>query len=195
MSTHQFDANAYGPLFAQLLAEERENPLGPGKPNAIARPLLESMTLERAFAPHPIGDRNMAQACLAGLWLYHDFLEESHAISQQIRTATGSFWHGLMHRREPDSWNSKYWFERVGQHPVFPTLCNSARELADNDAPLPETRFLVEQNRWNPFAFIDLCEAARLGKTSAESLCRRIQLKEWRLLFDFCYRQAISELP
>jgi hypothetical protein len=34
-----------------------------------------------------------AQAMLAGLWLWHDWLDESHAISQALHDATGSFWH------------------------------------------------------------------------------------------------------
>ena len=49
----------------------------------------------------------MASACLAGLWLYHDYLDESHAVSQSIHTPAGSYWHGLMHRREPDFANPK----------------------------------------------------------------------------------------
>ena len=44
----------------------------------------------------------MAACCLCGLWLLHDFLDESHSLSQEITTDTGSYWHGIMHRREPD---------------------------------------------------------------------------------------------
>src|SRR5688500_14191487 len=38
-----------------------------------------------------------AVALLAGLWLWHDFLDESHTISQGLHTPTGSFWHAIMH--------------------------------------------------------------------------------------------------
>src|SRR2546426_5983164 len=45
----------------------------------------------------------------AGLWLYVDNLERSHTVSQGIETSTGSFWHGIMHRREGDFSNSHHW--------------------------------------------------------------------------------------
>ena len=179
--------------FAPLLAEERLMSLGPGSPNLTVRTLLNSLDPATAFAPHTVKDRAMAEACLAGIWLYHDYLEESHRISQAISTPTGSYWHGILHRREPDSWNSKYWFNRVGRHPVFPELCQVARELASEQGPPAETRFLREQNQWDPDAFIDLCETTRSGKIPTEMLCRKIQLGEWQLLFDYCYRRAIGE--
>ena len=50
---------------------------------------------------------------LAGLWLWHDALEESHAIAQAIITSSGSLWHAILHRREGDYSNAKYWYERA----------------------------------------------------------------------------------
>ena len=39
-------------------------------------------------------------------------------------------------------------------------------------------------------AFVDLCEASVSGRAAAESLCRRIQQREWELLFDHSFRHA-----
>jgi hypothetical protein len=183
--------SSYPARIAELLAEERLSPLGAGTPNAAARPALAALTVREAFAPQAVRDEDMARACLAGLWLYHDFLDESHRISQEIETTTGSYWHGLMHRREGDFGNSKYWFRRVGAHAVFEPLRQAAAELA---GPEPEgaARFLVTQARWDPFAFVDLCEAAVSGRVGCADLCRRIQQAEWRRLFDYCYRQAVQ---
>ena len=69
-------------------------------------------------------------ACIAGLWLLWDYLDESHHVSQSLETPEGSYWHGIMHWREPDYGNSKYWFRRVGQHAIFPQLAVQARQLA-----------------------------------------------------------------
>jgi hypothetical protein len=134
----------------------------------------------------------MASACLAGLYLLYDGLDESHAISQSIETPTGSYWHGIMHRREPDYGNAKYWFRRVGNHPVFATLVVAARELAASEKLDRPADFLVEQGAWDPFHFVDLCEAVAKGRSTSGMLCRQIQRRECELLFDHCYRAAIS---
>src|SRR5687768_11836582 len=102
MSSRLFSPNGYGAEFAALLIPSRLAPLDAGTPNRAVQDRLASLTLEKSFAPHHIVDAEMARGCLAGIWLYHDFLDESHAISQEIATPTGSYWHALMHRRERD---------------------------------------------------------------------------------------------
>lgn len=53
----------------------------------------------------------------AAIWYYVDDLDRSHNIAQNIEGPEGAFWHGLMHRREGDYWNAKYWFRRAGALP------------------------------------------------------------------------------
>jgi hypothetical protein len=177
-----FHPDSYGPIIADLVREPRLAPLGPGRPNEAVRSKLQGLTVERAFAGRQLRDAVMARACLAGLWLYHDFLDESHALSQEIATPTGSYWHGIMHRREPDAANAAYWFRRVGSHPIFEALAEEARHLG---LQLPSAR-------WDPFRFIDLCEARRGTGAEEEMRLRRVQQREWELLFDYCQRQAIA---
>jgi hypothetical protein len=186
-----FSPDAYGPVFAELLREQRLNALGPGSPNRALRPKLDALTVESAFAGQRVRDRRMADACLAAMWLYHDFLDESHAISQEIATPTGSYWHGILHRREPDYGNAKYWFRRVGEHVAFDEVRAAARELAGAADPDAATAFLRTQARWDPFAFIDLCEAAQSG-SAGEMLCREVQRREWEILFEYGYRRAVE---
>ncbi len=188
----EFQSKNYGPLFAELL-QEHTNPLDAGEPITRAKSMLTALTIEKAFAPNAIVDTAMARACLAGLWLHHNFLEESHQISQSIATPTGSYWHGLMHRREPDFSNSKYWFHRVGEHPIFAPLRLAAVKLAAANTQEIATDFLLSQSRWDPFRFIDLCENCVHHQSPAETLCRRIQRVEWNLLFDYCYQQAVGK--
>ncbi len=183
----------HAPAIAELLPAGRLQPLGPGTPDREARAKLGALTPQTAFAPHAIRDESMARACLAGLWLAHDCLDESHTISQEIPTPTGSYWHGLMHRREPDFGNSGYWFHRVGAHPVYADVCRAATEIARAADDLdPAARFLRTQKSWDPFAFIDLCEGAYHRRNGCELLCRQVQQREWEILFDYCYRQALG---
>ncbi len=185
-----------GPIFGPLVTDAPLNSLGAGKPDRAAAQQLRSLSLTEAFAPHAILDQEMAEACLAGLWLMYDDLDRSHTISQSIETPTGCYWHAIMHRREGDFGNSKYWFHRVGAHPIFRPLAESVREMALQNAATSEanaeTPSLTSDGNWDPFAFVDLVEAAVKGRTAAVKLCQLVQQCECRLLFDFCYRRAIE---
>ncbi len=153
-------------------------PLGPGVPDRAFHDRLRALTPEMICAPHAVADADMARCCLAGLWLYHSFLDESHRISQDIDSSTGSYWHGLMHRREPDASNSKYWWRQVGNHPVFAQLASEATRLG--------------WKTWDPAAFVDACEQERDTGSEREMLLRQVQLAEWAILFGYCHERAIG---
>jgi hypothetical protein len=180
--------------WSELAPSDIINPLGPGFPREAFRPRLAALTPESLFAGQKIVDEDAARCCLSALWLFHDFLDESHAISQEIETTDGSYWHGIMHRREPDYGNAKYWFRRVGNHPIFEALATATRELAAPNDRLPHSMtFLKRQKSWDPYHFIDLCETLAHRKQvdeAAEFLCRRFARMEWDLLIEHCALQA-----
>ncbi|TWT73686.1 hypothetical protein Pla123a_35790 [Posidoniimonas polymericola] len=167
-----FDPADYPQALAELVAGDRRRPLGEGTPQAGAKAALQRLDLAAAFAGQRVEDPAMARCCLSGVWLVHDFLDESHTHSQAISTAEGSFWHGVMHRREGDFGNAKYWFRNVGDHPVYALLAD---------------RF----GGWDPYDFVDDCESAVRGGAGLEE-CLDRQQAEWELLFDYCFRGAIA---
>jgi hypothetical protein len=188
-----FDPAAYGPALADLLRRAPLNPLGAGEPDASVRPALAALG-DEAFCPDAVRDPAMTAACRAALWLRFNYLNESHTLSQDIDTPEGSFWHGILHRREGDFDNAKYWFRRVGAHTVFGPLQKAARDCAAGGVAKDQRAiYLVSQKAWDPFAFIDLCAAGGSGEAPWFPLCRVIQRREWELLFDYCWRHAVGD--
>jgi hypothetical protein len=188
----KFDPQRYGPLCSHLIQAATLCELGPGVHNREVRSELDALTMSGIFDGQTPADEDMARCCLSGLWLLHNYLDESHRISQDVGTASGSFWHGIMHRREPDFSNAKYWFRRVGAHPVFADIRLIATELVEEDADDPTAIVILGAAEWDPFAFVDLCESATRGRMSSVETCQLVQQAEWQCLFDFCYHQAVS---
>jgi len=185
-----FQPDNYGPQIAPLLEGIDGCEIGPGEPRADRRATLAALRSEHLLPDARVKDHLMAQCCVSALWLLHNFLDESHRISQDISTTSGSFWHGIMHRREGDFGNAKYWFQRVGDHAVFDTLANEAQQNAASAKASGEAQWLARCDRWNAFQFVDLCELVWRGRREYEELCRKIAWMEWQLLFDYCFRGA-----
>lgn len=138
-----------------------------------ARALIREAGARKLFA----GSR-APEAAMSGLYLYFGCWSEAHETAQDIATPEGSYWHAIVHRQEPDAWNSGYWFHRVGVHAIFPALRDAAVAIG-----------LDIGARWNPEAFIELCERARQSPGSElERQAREVQRAEWQLLFDYCAR-------
>lgn len=182
---------AYGPEITALLSKAPDYPLVFGKPDFAVRSQLEEFDeITLLGGGKPTADRAMADACRAALWLRFDFMEESHEISQELHTPTGSFWHGILHRREPDWSNGKYWFNRVGEHAIFPDLAREAAGLAKSLGLDAKSIGFSPGNTWDPIRFIDACERAHRSGGQLETWCRQVQLAEWQLLFDHCLKHA-----
>jgi hypothetical protein len=177
-----FSPTAYGNTVACLLALDgsgaRLMPLAKGEcSSGQARKQLLAANARGLFP-----NSRAPEAALAGLYIYFSCRDEAHEIAQNIETVEGSFWHGILHRQEPDAANSTYWFRKVGAHPIFPELRERAAAIGIDFGP-----------RWDPFAFIDLCEKARLLPGSPEEQdALKVQSAEWQLLFDYCARPVNS---
>jgi hypothetical protein len=163
---------------------------GDGSPDA--KRLLDGATADRMVRGE-VRSREDAQAMLSGLWLCHDWLDESHAISQGLHSETGSFWHAVMHRREGDFSNSQYWYARCRNHPVLSAMGPAASPILN---PLPADKSLLRlvNPGWNPNAFVDLVEAVHANPDDPRHAAAvSLQQMEWRLLFDHCTRAAAGK--
>jgi hypothetical protein len=178
----------YPPVVASLLAGREFTNLGPAPGNRAVLGQLEALTVADLFPERSVANQELGLCCLAGLWLYHDFLERSHQISQSIGTAEGSYWHAIMHRREGDFSNAKYWVRRVGAHPIYNELGRKVSAIAGAIAAPGSP--VTPAGRWDPYAWVDLCQAALQSRPTLVPLCQQIQQLEWQLLFDDCYQRA-----
>ena len=143
----------------------------------------------------------MGYALQSGLLLWNDALDASHTISQGLESRTGSYWHGIMHRREPDYSNAKYWFRRVGVHPTFPALRERASALLQEDSTESDSladyaEMIKETEDRDAFRFVDWCQAAdgvRSTPEAVKSFLQAVQVEEIKLLLDYSYQQALTQ--
>ena len=194
MNTHQDDIlSAKARETLRLNAASAYSVLVPTAPgSAEARALLESLAPDQLLNRFT-SNRRDGQAMLAGLWLWLDFLDDSHTLSQANETANGSFWHAIMHRREGDFSNSKYWFARCTNHPIYTSMAVRADDVI-RPYPADKSLFRLTAQGWNPNAFVDLVEQVHNRPADPRhALAVSLQQLEWRLLFDHCTRGAAGD--
>jgi hypothetical protein len=166
------------PTFEELRAalKDRRPPLSPSGP---ADATLSATILKADLFPGKSGE--MVETVRAGLLLLNDDLDPAHNIVQSIETSTGSFWHAIIHRREGDFSNARYWWHRTGTHPVFDEVFDLVlHKVAD----FPFLDDLRTNQAWDPIAFTNRCQRT----TSEEEIARleEIQAIEMGTLLQWC---------
>jgi len=169
----------------KLLDTPEPAALGPTRrPGTLAETELDA-ALKPMLARAKIPAGNGQLICALFL-LWHDHLDSSHHIAQGIETADGSFIHAIMHRREPDAGNSKYWWRRVGAHPAFPGIASRAGVLLSQRGAKSLVTKLMPHGKWDANAFVEACDAA-LSLPDADpqvKLLRELQRIETEVLFE-----------
>jgi hypothetical protein len=156
----------------------------------------------KAFSPKDFGLSATSDvdetAARVGLFQWHDFLDESHTLSQSIEgqgdNRLGDYWHAIMHRREPDYSNAKYWFRQIGRQQIYRSLQKEADNTLARLTGPEVTRWrdrLQPGSNWDPFAFVDLCEECAADESAdLAHAARRIQYVEMSLLMGMTCRSC-----
>ena len=131
---------------------------------------------------HRIDAAGLAPAVASALLLWNDDLDASHTLSQGLPDPFGCWLHGTMHRREGDFSNSKYWFRKVGTHAGFAPLARRAGAVLAQASGPPSPVLAALAQRWDPFAFVDLCAAATGHPGATAALLESLQAAELELL-------------
>lgn len=175
---------AFSASVAEPPCVERFPELGPGKP-VVSASLLED-ALQKVEVLSELEEYD-ARCFISGVLLLWDQLDASHQISQSMEgegsPQTADYWHGIMHRREPDAGNAAYWFRRVGRHPAMEHLCQNLTPWldgmgfqAENAGALPAS---LQQPDWDSQAFIRDCSQVGQSSASTQSgLLRAVQYLE-----------------
>ena len=134
------------------------------------------------------GDHEIAKPKLfplvRGALLYAvDALDDAHRIFQDEPGDLGSYWHGMMHRREGDFDNARYWFRRAGALPIFDRMHAAAAEVSAN---------MAKQLSWDAYLLAGMCEQAKFGDGDAIPECQRLQRVEFEQVFDYTWRQSVA---
>ena len=122
-------------------------------------------------------------ALVRGALLYAlDDIDGCHRIFQDAAGDLGAYWHGVVHRREADFDNARYWFRRAGALPFFGELHGRAAEHSTDQA---------KQLDWDPYLFTGQCEQARFGDEELLRELRALQRAEFEVLLDYSWRQSV----
>ncbi len=107
--------------------------------------------------------------------LWHDDLDGAHELCQAHEGhAECDYVHALLHRREGDFANAKYWFREVGQHPVYALTAKAASDLGQTG--------LIVNGQWRPAAMVDACARALALPVAQQMVLMQVQAAEFRAL-------------
>jgi hypothetical protein len=133
-----------------------------------------------------IADAKTFALVRGGLLYAVDDLDGAHRIFQDDPGDVASYWHGMMHRREGDFDNARYWFRRAGHLPIFDRMHSAAANLSPN---------MAKQSSWDAYLLTGMCEQAKFGDSEAIPECLLLQRVEFEQLLDYCWRQSFYVRP
>ena len=132
----------------------------------------------------PIADGKMFALVRGALFCAVDALDDAHRIFQDDPGDLASYWHGVMHRREGDFDNARYWFRRAGKLPISDKMHAAAAPVSPN---------MAKQNSWDAYLLTGMCEQAKFGDTDAIPECLRLQRVEFDELLAYCWRKSVGQ--
>jgi len=172
--------------FSQFISHQEPPELGPGPRANVQAAAALNRQLDQALSQAAL-TAIRAELVRATVLLWHDHLDAAHGIVQDVETKDGSYIHAILHRREPDYSNAKYWFQRVGAHPCYGELAKRSATFLKGKGETELEGRLLPRGQWDAFAFVDACEAAagEPPNSARGALLRDIQRMEFEILLNY----------
>ena len=172
----------YSPFIDRTLAGgdllEKLLPTEPG--HAASVRAIRDGTDDELAGGNPSADRDALALVRAALLYAHDAIDEAHRIAQDGTTGTASYLHGMIHRREGDFDNARYWFRRAGRLGFFDGLHQAVSNLSPD---------MAKQLNWDPYLFTGLCEQDKFGDRDHRAELVALQRCEFEAFFDSAWRK------
>ena len=136
------------------------------------------------------GDNVWTTLCATGILLHYNQIDAAHDIVAQRTDPSACLWHAIIHRREGDYPNARYWVQRAGNHPVYGYIAQGAGAILAQMEDLNESQLARQISNWDATMFVKLCERGLTEQGALEQFCLQVQDLEWQVLFHFCYQHA-----
>lgn len=155
-------------------------PTGPTDCERVIR-LRETPDADLLAGAPPAGDASFVPLVRAGMFYHHNALEDAHRLVQEASGDAAAYWHAMIHRRERDFENARYWLRRAGEQPAFAEMQARAADVSPH---------MGRQMSWDPYLLVNLAEQLRFGAAELEAEVVGLGRVEFEVFFDYCFRQA-----
>ena len=149
----------------------------------------------------PLADEPMASAVRSLLYFWNGWPAECGMYAQAAPKKERLYVAALCERQAGNPADAKTRVQELNGHPIYGALAKYGLSAICTRvaAPLKRLRGMIElADEWEPYAFIDVYEQARLDKLdhAGEQIVRSIQCREFELLFVHCFEAATGgKLP
>ena len=190
----QFDPNAYPPVIAQWIIC-RGSDLPPlqwqQRVNRLGAQQLCKIKPGQLLGDSEPSPGNSGSNILAGMLLWNGLVTVTEAICRQLQDTEAKYWQALAVRHQARPEDAKALLQQVGQHTIHSELAQQSAEIIGLGTESSLGRFgniIKQQGTWEPHAFVDLYESARLEQTpkATETVVCQIQRVEFYLLLEHC---------
>jgi len=193
-----FDPNTYPPLIGRwIMCKGSELPplQWTQRANRLGAQQLCKLKPAELLEDGKVTDVQAGSCILAGMMLWNGLVNVAEALCRQLDGPEAWYWQGIATRHQARPAEAKQLFQQVKQHPIHAQLAAESLEIIGLGTESTLGRFgqiLKQQGDWEPHAFVDLYESARLQETPAatEKVVRELQRIEFFLLLNHCITPA-----
>ena len=174
------------------------------------KPYIDKIDTSTLFSEHTLISDIHGHLVRNALYQKNDDLDAAHQICQWVGESSSlpeiSYWHGIIHRREPDIHNARNWFQKAQGLAANDVLYQAIYSHLQRAIQIPnygEARDTAYQFRqhlqnhgtWDALYFLNLCELYLQNKDpNLQKLLEDIQAIEFKTLFHWTFQKALGQI-